>query len=308
MKRIILVPQLPIKMRYQEWWYTDLKIQFQKYFDVILLGENYIHSYPISSFKDFSIFDKAIEFEQCQISEFLKLKIYNDDILFLSDISFPGLFTSVLYHKSVKNCFAFCHATSRNNYDYFCQYRNSKWLVEKGYSKLFKKVFVATEYHKNKLGWKNIEVIGVPKPSFNTPVNYNKIHNTISVSRDNIQKRNKTIENLINEFESIKRISEYDNWIDYYQFIADSKILLITSKEETFGYSVLDAVMNNCIPLAPNNFSFPELLPKDYLYNSTNELISLIKKYLIPENFKIPKLLNQNLIDNFYENLFINMM
>jgi hypothetical protein len=297
-------------MRYQEFWYTDFKKEFEKYFDIIILGEKYINNSfdSVSSFKDFSIFDKAIEFEQCQISEFLKLKIKDDDILFISDLSFPGLFTSVLYHKSVKNCFAFCHATSRNNYDYFCKYRNSKWLVEKGYSKLFKKVFVATEYHKNKLGWKNIEVIGVPKPSFNTPVNYNKIHNIISVSRDNIQKRNKTIENLINEFELIKRISEYDNWTDYYQFIADSKILLITSKEESFGYSVLDAVMNNCIPIAPNNFSFPELLPKDYLYNSTNELISLIKKYLIPENFKIPKLLNQNLIDNFYENLIMSVM
>jgi len=301
MKRLIFVPQLPIRVRYQEWWFTDFQEQFQKYFDVITLGKNYINNLSTANSKDFSIFEKAIEFEQCQISEFLKLEIKDDDILFLSDISFPGFFTNILYHKSIKNCYAFCHGTSKNHYDYFQKNRNSKWLVETGHSKLFKTVFVATEYHQKKLGWKNTKVIGVPKHNFNISINHDKIYDLISVARDNIQKRNKSTERLINK--SIKRISGCDNWIDYYQFIANSKILLVTSKEDTFGYSVLDAITNGCIPLAPNNFSFPELLPKDYLYNNTNELISLIKKYSNPENYKIPILLNQKLIDNFYENL-----
>lgn len=305
--RIIFVPQFPIKMRYQEWWYSDFEIEFKKYADVITLGKNYISNLYKSNSKNFSIFDKAIEFEQQQVSEFLKLKIYNDDILFLSDLSFPGFFTNVLYHKPVKNCYAFCHGTSKNNYDYYQKSRDSKWLVEKGHSKLFKKIFVATNYHKNKLGWKNIDVVGVPKPSFKTQVNYDKINNIISVSRDNIQKRNKTIENQINKFEIIKRASEYNSWTEYYQFIANSKILLITSKEDTFGYSVLDAIVNKCVPIAPNHLSFPELLPQEYLYNNTEELINLINKYLDFNIDYVPTLLNQNLIDEFYDNLFVGM-
>lgn len=305
--RIILVPQFPIKMRYQEWWYSDFEREFEKYTDVITLGKNYISNLYKSNSKNFSIFDKAIEFEQHQVNEFLKLKIYNDDILFLSDLSFPGFFTNVLYHKSVKNCYVFCHGTSKNNYDYYQKSRSSKWLVEKGHSKLFKKIFVATNYHKDKLGWKNIEVIGVPKPNFKIQVDFNKINNIISVSRDSIQKRNKTIENQINKFEIIKRASEYDNWTDYYQFIANSKILLITSKEDTFGYSVLDAIVNKCIPIAPNHLSFPELLPREYLYSNTEELIDLINKYLNFDINQVPTLLNQNLIDGFYDNLYLKM-
>lgn len=305
MNRLIFVPQLPIKLRYSEWWYSDFETEFKKHTEVITLGKNYINNLYKSNSKNFSIFDRAIEFEQHQVSEFLKLKIYNDDILFLSDLSFPGFFTNVLYHKPVKNCYVFCHGTSRNNYDYFCKHRNSKWLVEKGHSRLFKKVFVATNYHKNKLGWKNIEVIGVPKPNFNIQVDFNKINNIISVSRNNIQKRNKTVEDQINKFETIKRASEYNNWTDYYQFIANSKILLITSKEDTFGYSLLDAIVNKCIPIAPNSFSFPELLPRKYLYNNTEELIDLINKYLEFDINNIPVLLNQNLIDNFYDKLLM---
>jgi len=238
----------------------------------------------------------------------LNMKIYNDDILFLADLSFPGFFTNVLYHKPIKNCYVFCHGTSKNNYDYFQKNRQSKWLIEKGHSKLFKKVFVATNYHKNKLGWNNIDVIGVPKPSFKIQVDYNKINNIISVSRDDIQKRNKTIEYQINKFETIKRSSEYDNWGDYYQFIANSKILLITSKEDTFGYSVMDAIENKCIPIAPNKLSFPELLPQKYLYNNIDELSNIIHKYLNFNMSDVPVLLNQNLIYNFYDNLIHRMI
>jgi hypothetical protein len=296
-------------MRYQSWWYTDFKKEFEKYFEVIVLGEKYINSSNlIYNSKNFSIFDKAIEFEQYQISEFLNMKIYNDDILFLADLSFPGFFTNVLYHKPIKNCYVFCHGTSKNNYDYFQKNRQSKWLIEKGHSKLFKKVFVATNYHKNKLGWNNIDVIGVPKPSFKIQVDYNKINNIISVSRDDIQKRNKTIEYQINKFETIKRSSEYDNWGDYYQFIANSKILLITSKEDTFGYSVMDAIENKCIPIAPNKLSFPELLPQKYLYNNIDELSNIIHKYLNFNMSDVPVLLNQNLIYNFYDNLIHRMI
>jgi len=309
MRRLIFVPQLPIKLRYSEWWIIDFKKEFQKYFEVIVLGEDYINNNSfISNCKDFSIFDKSIEFEQYQINQFLNLKLKNDDILFLSDISFPGFFSSVLHHKRVENAYAFCHGTSRNSYDYFQSVRGSKWLVETGHSKLFKKIFVATEYHKNKLRWDNIEVIGVPKPPFENFVSSSKLLNIISVARDNIQKRNIRLEKRVEKrFGEIIR-ANFNSWDDYYKFISQSKVMLITSKEETFGYQVMDAILNSCIPLAPNKFSYPELLCRKYLYSDEKELFDKIEFYLNYQDQYPSGLLNQSIIDSFYRNFITRII
>jgi len=269
-----------------------------------VLGKNILTHLNDKS-NDTSLFapiNESIKFEQFQINEFLDLDISPEDTLFLSDISFPGFFTNVLHHKRIKNAYAFCHGTSKNAYDYFQNNRDSKWLIESGHSKIFKKVFVATNYHKEKLRWKNIKVVGVPEPPFEK-FNEVKENNIISVNRNNIQKRNKGLEKCVEQqFGKIIR-QKFDTWKEYYQFISKSKILLITTKEETFGYSALESIKNNCIPLAPNKFSYPELLPKRFLYNSKQELIEKIEYYLNEKNWYVPKLINQELIDNFYGNV-----
>lgn len=303
MKRIIFIPQFPVKLRYSEWWLSEFEEKFKKYYDeVIVLGKSNLKYFESNTIKDnFAPIDISIKFELVQIQEFLDLELRFDDTLFLSDISFPGLFSNTLHHKKVRNSYAFCHGTSKNAYDYFQNNRDSKWLVESGHSKLFKKVFVATNYHKQKLGWKNIEVIGVPKHQFKN-FNNEKEYDIISVCRDSIQKRNRRLEkNIEKRFGNITT-EKFDNWNDYYQFISKSKIMIITAKEETFGYQVLDSISNNCIPLAPNKFSYPELLDKRFLYNDENNLIKKINYYLNNWNTNI-ELINQSTINNFYDNL-----
>jgi hypothetical protein len=309
MKRIIFVPQLPVKLRYSEWWITELEKEFKKHYDeVIVLGKNKL--VYLDNKKDnisFAPTDKAIQFEQIQINEFINLNLEQNDTLFLSDISFPGFFSNILHHKKIKNVYAFCHGTSKNAYDYFQESRDSKWLVESGHSKLFKKVFVATNYHKEKLGWKNIRIIGLPEPPFERFNNQHKENNIISVSRDGIQKRNKRLEKHIEKYFGKILRNNFDSWNDYYHFISKSKIMIITSKEETFGYQIVDSIMNNCIPIAPYKFSYPELLPKKFLYNDEKELIEKINYFLDNKNWYVPKLINKDLIDNFYHNLIKEM-
>lgn len=307
MKRLIFVPQYPVHMRYPEWWLTEFEKKFQEYYDVIVLGKsvlNYFNSTDIRG--KFAPTDLSVRFELSQIQEFLDLKLENNDTLFLSDISFPGFFSNILHHKKIKNSYAFCHGTSKNAYDYFKDNRDSKWLVESGHSKLFKKIFVATNYHKQKLGWKNVKVTGVPQPPFET-FKLEKEYNLISVCRDSIQKRNKCTEKkIIKSFDELIYKNDFNTWKDYYKFLSKSRILLITSKEDTFNYSVMDAVENRCVPLCPNKFSFPELLPKNFLYNNDQELIEKINFYLNQEiNIQ---LINHELIDNFYDNLIGEMI
>jgi hypothetical protein len=225
------------------------------------------------------------------IQKYLDLYLRNDDTLLLMDISFPGLFCNVLYHKPIKNMYSYCHATSLNNFDYFKNTRNSKFLCETGHSKLFKKVFVGSEYHKNKLNWSNTSVIGLPKPPFKT-FKEQKNYEIISVSRPSIQKVNKKLEKMIiRDFGEIFRKST-ESWEQYYKFLSQANVVLLSGKEETFGYQVMEAIMNNSVPLAPNKFSYPELLSNEYLYNNYDELKDKIVKVFIGELLPPKKLKN----------------
>lgn len=302
MSEIIYVPQFPTKMRYQEWHYLTIKNAFDKNFkSVITLGE--IKENVINDRRNemFSPINSAIEFELSQIKQFLNLDTKKIDYLYLNDLSFPGLFSNILHHKKTKKMFAYVHGTSKNRFDYFEKDRKSKWLVETGQSKLFNKIFVGSEYHANKLKWKNIEVIGLPIPPYPF-FNKEKIYDIISVARPCKQKITKSIENKVEKiFGKIKR-NNNNSWKEYYEFLSQSKILLITGKEDTFNYSILEAILNNTIVLAPNKCSYPELLSKEYIYNTSEELIEKINYYIINYN-DVPKLKNWDLISNFYDNL-----
>lgn len=309
MTRLIYAPQYPGKMRYPEWHLSEFSKHFSESYDeVIILGKDSLSNIYRSDIEMFSPIDEAIRFELDQIDEFLSLKLDNKtDTLFLADISFPGLFANVLYHRqNFINNFCYCHATSMNYLDYFEPVRYSKWTNEISQSKLFKKVFVATEYHKKKLGWDNTYIISLPCHNHKYYKKEKKIRDIISVARPTPQKVDLSIEYEIEAFFGKIIRSSFSSWSDYYKFIGESKVLIISSSEETFGYQVLDAINNNCIPIAPNNFSYPELLPKEYLYNNIEELISIMNKCL-HKKLEVPKLLDQPLIDGFFYNL-INTM
>ena len=307
MSRLIFVPQFPSKLRYQQFWYTEFPKQFKKYFDeVIVLGKSYIDNcIDTKSEKHmFSPIQQSINMEMEQIKEFYDMKLYEDDTLFLSDLSFPGFFCNVLHHKPIKNSYCFCHATSLNLLDYFEPVRESKWKVETGHSKLFKKVFVGSKYHQDKLGWNNTKVVGLPIPKHLQTFMEAKIYDIISVARSNNQKIDKSIENQVEiDFGKIVR-KECNTWEEYYKFLSQGKILLISSKEDTFNYSSLEAVMNHTIVLAPNGLAFPELLPKEYLYNNYSKLEEKITKILSKPKYEpIGKLLCHDMCEKFYENI-----
>lgn len=309
MSRVIFVPQFPTYLRYQEFWFEELTKKFQENFsDVVILGAEYIFNEGnTKSEKDmFSPIQQAINLELYQIFDFQQMKLYDDDILFISDISFPGLFCNILHHKRCKNMYAFVHGTSRNHMDYFEPVKSSKWLVESGHAKLFNKIFLGSEYHQRKLGWKNTEVIGVPVPPFET-FKEEKKYDIISVVRQNPQKITKEIEDKVEKnFSKIVR-QDVNSWVQYYKFLSSGKVLLITTKEETFGYSCMEAINNGTIVIAPNKFSYPELLPRKYLYDNYNDLELKLWNALHGWFEKPEKLLCHDICENFYNNIINEM-
>lgn len=305
--RIIYVPQYPTKCRYQEWHYHELKEIFENNFEEVLcLGMDSINEIELSTSDMFSPIEKAIQLETRQINEYYSLELRDDDILYMSDISFPGIFGSVLFHKRPKHCYAYCHGTSRNNIDYFASDRNTKWRVETSHSMLFTKVFVATEYHKEKLGWKNIEVIGLPHMKYDYPNYSEREYEIVSVSRLTKQKINRTVEMYVEEKLNNKVLRKtFSNWTEYFDFLAKSKIVFLTGREETYGYQVIDAINCGCIPIAPNKLAYPELIDREWLYDTPDEAAEKIIKNL--NDPVLPKIKTEIQANNFYNSILEGM-
>ena len=305
MNRLVLVMQFPTPMRYQSWWFTEFPREMRQYFDqVIVLGKDYIESLnkiEKGNIENFSPVRSAIKFEMVQIEEYLDI-IQDDDYLFIADISFPGLFINTLYHKRPFKCFSYCHAGAKNSFDYFSNSKDSKFQVESGHSKLFEAIFVGSKYHQNKLGWTNTLVTGLPHPPVLKPQNLERNKDIVSVCRPSIQKVNKRTEKFVRQnFGEIIR-GEFRTWENYSYFLSSSKILLISSKEDTFNYTILDAIECGCIPIAPNALCFPEILPEEYLYTNKEHLREIIQN-ILDGKLGVPEILCKELVDDFYENI-----
>jgi len=302
MKRIIFVPQYPVPNRYQEWWISEFPKQFTKFgFDVYTLGNEKM-KVKRGNIEMFSPINAAIEFECSQIDEYMNLELRDDDILFIADLSFPGFFTNVLYHKRPSKVFSFCHATSINKFDYFKPVRNCKYPVETSHAALCDKVFVGSKYHQDKLHWHNTVVTYLPFPPLKTFPNETKTIGLISASRPTPQKVDLELEGEVEKlFGKIKRM-ECDTWEQYYKFLGKSQILLISSHEDTFGLQIIDAILNGCVPIARNSLAYPEILPKEYLYNNKEELLSLIVKVFNYE-LPVPKIKCEKQMNDFYKTI-----
>jgi hypothetical protein len=315
-------------MRYQEWWMWKFPLEFiDAGFDVITLGNlNDNRVSPNYGYKpnsgNFSPIESAIAFEMSQIKEYMELKLRKDDILFLADLSFPGLFANVLHHKMPSRAYAFCHATSMNDYDYFGKCRHSKFQVERGQAAMFEKIFIGSRYHHDKLyynDWpRNMVITNLPFPpeSIIQPVQLQrslmqptllptneKKRFLMSAARPSIQKVDPEIEEAVEEQYQTKIYrKDFHSWNTYSQALRESRVLLITAREETFGYQVVDAVLSGCIPVAPNAFSYPELLPPHLLYNNTTDLFDILDE-ILDMQYGIPELICKPRMKKFYDNI-----
>ena len=313
--RVLFVPQFPSELRYQEWWFSELPNQFKKRgIEVLTLGEKFIESIQLrrSKVDMFSPINQAIEFETEQIKEYMSIGVQDDDILFLADTSFPGLFVNTLYHKRCKKMYAFCHATSLNKHDYFSSVRFSKYPVETFHATLFDTIFVGSKYHKDKLTgptkdiyWQNTKVTYLPfHPAEELIVKpLKKTIDIMSASRPSIQKVDSQLESYIEGQLNVKiQRPVSSTWFNYYWNLNSAKILLITAHEDTFGYQIVDAIRNHCIPIARNSLAYTELLPRQYLYETREELLHLISGILNGDvEYKIPELLCKKQMNEFYD-------
>jgi len=95
----------------------------------------------------------------------------------------------------------------------------------------------------------------------------------------------------------------------YWELLQKSVILPVTSKQDFFGISIVEAIHANVYPLLPNRLVYPEHLPEEekdkHLFNSDFELeeklISLLTKPYIKKDFSkwVKKYSWKDSIDNY---------
>jgi len=83
-----------------------------------------------------------------------------------------------------------------------------------------------------------------------------------------------------------KTFEEYKKWLN------QADILPVTSRQDFFGGSVVEAMYCGCIPLLPNRLAFPEHIPEKYrsqlLYESEADFIQKLKSMILNFQKTIP--------------------
>ncbi|MCO4795305.1 MAG: DUF3524 domain-containing protein [Bacteriovoracaceae bacterium] len=74
-----------------------------------------------------------------------------------------------------------------------------------------------------------------------------------------------------------------DSREDYLRLVSKASILPVTSNQDFFGISIIEAISKGVFPILPRRLSYPELIPKeshtDVFYTSHSDLKEKIKSY-----------------------------
>ncbi|OQR66576.1 glycosyltransferase domain-containing protein 1-like [Tropilaelaps mercedesae] len=66
---------------------------------------------------------------------------------------------------------------------------------------------------------------------------------------------------------------------EFLQLLRRSDIVISTALHEFYGVAVLEAAYSGAFPLVPNRLSYPELFPKDCIYNTRAQLVKRLKEF-----------------------------
>ncbi len=76
-----------------------------------------------------------------------------------------------------------------------------------------------------------------------------------------------------------------ESFADYARWLKKSDILPVTSNQDFFGISIVEATYCGVIPLLPERLSYPEIFPfsefSEFFYNKDDELERLLEKLLV---------------------------
>ncbi|MFQ5675798.1 MAG: DUF3524 domain-containing protein, partial [bacterium] len=76
-----------------------------------------------------------------------------------------------------------------------------------------------------------------------------------------------------------------ENFADYAKWLWQADILPVTSKQDFFGASVVEAIYCDCLPILPSRLTYPELLPTRFhsrcLYENFDDLLRRLENAIL---------------------------
>lgn len=235
-------------------------------------------------------------------------EISDDDVIFFSDLWFPGI-ESLFYIRNItKKQFKICgilHAGTYDEFDftYRCGMRGWGKYLEACWLSDVDKIFVATEFHKNLIiknsiisNNEKIIVTGIPFYCDDLRAKYyNSKKEDIIVfpHRLEIEKHPEIFDELVNwlkskniNFKAVKTIEATNSREEYFNLIAKSKVMVSFADQETFGYSTVECMALGNIVVVPNKLSYTETVPDQYRYSTKKEAFDMVYNAFI--NYKEP--------------------
>lgn len=307
------IPLENLKERYTE----HMNDELYQHMDYIYYPENY----ELKQIKkgEFLDVERTIEFKAKQIEliskAFQKGKVKTGDVFLFADIFFPGI-ESVKYMAELQDIeikiAGFNYAGRADINDFVRKLNNWSDIAELSYHSVCDLVLFGSEYHRNLVvNYFNIDqnktsVTGLvwnEKKAFNVYPYYEEKEDFI-VFPHRVSKE-KGIDDLINyskltnkkiiitssgnkklDIELPSNIEYINNLTkkDYYKILSRAKYYLSCAKQETFGYTLQEALMYNCIVACPNDVAYVEQLHKSSLYDDIKEINDIFNRGLIAES------------------------
>ncbi len=285
---------------------------------------------------EFLDIERTIEFKALQLQmisqAFQKGEISNGDWFFFADIFFSGL-DAVKYMAELQDIkikvAAFNHAGRADEYDFVQKLDPWSNTVERGWHSVCDIIFVGSHYHKEKVAnyfmieedkikvtgcvWNSAEAFKVyphldEKEDFVIfPHRLSKekgVLDFLGIARKMPEKKFLITSSSNKEcnYELPSNVTYKNNLTkkQYYQLLSKAKYYLSTAYQETFGYTLREALLYNCRVVVPNDLCYPEQVPSYCLYERSD--IDTIKQLLSDE-----QVLNDSYI-KMYDESFNNML
>jgi glycosyltransferase involved in cell wall biosynthesis len=344
-------PMLPVENRYPLEWWKQFENEYEKAgidYEYVIPRQEWPIPFPKGgdggTFSPL-VFSSMWELQQAEhfLEKFL-LTLEDDDTIFFTDIDFPG-FSLPLAHmirlqKPRVTIAGYLHAGSYCNRDLFASVPG-KLQAEISMMNTYDIIFVGSHYHQDKLyeatgisGGEHVYV--VPPPLYQEQFNNVKVkpyserkYDVVFASRMDSQKKgdlmlylaekNPDIQFAVTAETNTAFVSENihhipsKNRAEYYEALSEAVVFLSTAEEETFGYSMVEAMSFGLIPVVPNRLSYPELTRriggKKFLYSTEGEAKQMLREALLyAETLEKPEKYNLDFLEHSIEKMLKIML
>lgn len=275
--------QAPLYDRYTYFWWKYLVQDL----DFRVMGERWGGVVDRSKpYNWFANLEESIAYEYAQIYELFHMDVYEEDFerLLICDLDFPGLAAGAIPALKLKfpklRVFGILHAGPWCNQDIFRDI-HAKDIYDFYSIHTCDLVFVASNYHKDLIEtfygqrFQHLKVLG------GMPFDAQEVSEYRQEKTKGVIVLGRKEQTLLRDTNGIE--ADYHTDLipreDYLRKLAQYRVAIFPKVEETFGYSVMEAMALQTVPLVPASYAYGEFVPEQFQYGDAFELATKVKQY-----------------------------